>query len=69
MRVTLGYPHSQQLSLPQHVSTPFRKDRKLGEGGVFISIVDDLITTEIIDKSDCEIIWAKLITKVANTYT
>ena len=39
---------------------PYRKDMKLGEGGVFIAIRNDLITTEIKTDADCEIVWTKL---------
>ncbi|VDI37763.1 Hypothetical predicted protein [Mytilus galloprovincialis] len=45
---------------PINYSNPYRKDRKLGEGGVFIAAKSDLITTEINIKTDCEIVWATL---------
>lgn len=40
---------------PSNYGNPYRKDRKLGEGGVFIAIRNDLITTEIKTNADCEI--------------
>jgi hypothetical protein len=41
---------------PSNYGNPYRKDRKLGEGGVFIAIRNDLITTEIKTDADCEIV-------------
>ena len=38
---------------PSNYGNPYRKDRKLGKGGVFIAIRNDLITTEIKTNSDC----------------
>ena len=45
---------------PSNYGNPYRKDRKLGKGGVFIVIRNDLITTEIKTNADCEIVWTKL---------
>ena len=45
---------------PSTYSNPYRKDRKLGEGGVFIAVKDDLITTEVKVNTECEVTWATL---------
>lgn len=45
---------------PSNHGNPYRKDRKFGEGVVFIVIRNDLITTEIKTDADCEIVWTKL---------
>ncbi|CAG2236269.1 unnamed protein product [Mytilus edulis] len=41
----------------------YRKDRKLGEGGVFIAVDNNYITTEILTGSDCETAWCKINTQ------
>ena len=45
---------------PSNYGNPYNKDRKLGEGGEFIAIRNDLITTEIKTNVDCKIVWTKL---------
>ncbi|CAC5388161.1 JAG2 [Mytilus coruscus] len=39
---------------PEQFQNLYRKDRKLGEGGVFITVDNNYITTEILTGSDCE---------------
>jgi hypothetical protein len=45
---------------PSNYGNLYNKDRKLGEGGEFIAIRNDLITTEIKTNVDCKIVWTKL---------
>ncbi|CAG2231580.1 unnamed protein product [Mytilus edulis] len=48
---------------PDQFQNPYRKDRKLGEGGVFIAVDNNYITTEILTGSDCETAWCKINTQ------
>jgi len=45
---------------PVTYATPYRKDRKLGEGGVFTAVDNNYITTEVVSNCNCEIVGTKI---------
>ena len=45
---------------PDTYATPYRKDRKLGEGGIFTAVDNNYITTEVVSNCNCEIVWTKI---------
>jgi hypothetical protein len=42
------------------LGNPYRKDRKLGEGGVFLAVDCTYITSEITPSTNCETVWCKV---------
>jgi hypothetical protein len=46
---------------PYTYATPYREDRKLGEGGVFTAVDNNYITTEVVSNGNCEIVWTKTV--------
>ena len=45
---------------PDQFKNPYRKDRKLGEGGVFLAVDCTYITSEITPNTNCETVWCKV---------
>ena len=59
----IGPVHQSSEIFPQNY-TSFRKDRKVGGGGVFVLVKDDInsleCTFEDLTDNDCEIVWAQI---------
>ena len=59
----IGPVHQSSEIFPQNYSS-FRKDRKVGGGGVFVLVKDDInsleCTFEDLTDNDCEIVWAQI---------
>jgi hypothetical protein len=45
---------------PYQFKNTYRKDRKLGEGGVFLAVDCTYITSEITPSTNCETVWCKV---------
>ena len=45
---------------PDQFKKPYRKDRKLGEGRVFLAVDSTYITSEITPSTNCETVWCKV---------
>jgi hypothetical protein len=55
---SLHWGHSEIF--PDTYAIPYRKDRKLGEGGVFTAVDNNYITTEVVSNCNCEIVGTKI---------
>ena len=59
----IGPVHQSSEIFPQNYIS-FRKDRKVGGGGVFVLVKDDInsleCTFEDLTDNDCEIVWAQI---------